>query len=215
MYIFIDESGQFTKHNNEKYFVVASFTIGDPTRTSKRFRSWMRSRFPRKMRTQSEIKWSSSGISDSLRLRTLKYISSLDVRIRFTFLLRKNIPHKYHKKNGLASGLLYTNVIGEALDDYLPIADDKVLVFCDRRHLKGMAEKEFRGILEARLLTNLSPNSFAQIKMVDSTTSVNVQIADWIAGGLFRYLEDCPLGDECFKILKNNLLGEGKELFNN
>jgi len=34
-YIFLDESGQFTKRPNEKYFVVGSFTIGNPRRTEK------------------------------------------------------------------------------------------------------------------------------------------------------------------------------------
>ena len=28
-YIFLDESGQFTKHDNEQYFVVGSFMTGD------------------------------------------------------------------------------------------------------------------------------------------------------------------------------------------
>ena len=49
--------------------------------------------------------------------------------------------------------------------------------------------------------------------MVDSTASVNVQIADWIAGALARYLEKGHLGEECFKILKGNIIGEGIELF--
>lgn len=214
-HIFLDESGQFTKHNDEEYFVVASFIVGEPTRTAKRFRSWMSSRFPKKMRTQSEIKWSATGIDDALRLRTLRYISTLDVRIRFTYLLRKNIPHIYHDKHGLESGLLYTHVVGEALEDYLPVDENQFLVFCDRRHLKRSSESEFRSVLETRLLTHLSPESLVQIKMVDSATNVNIQIADWIAGALAWYLEGRPLGDECFKILKNNLLEKGKELFNN
>ena len=69
-FIFIDESGQFTKHNHEEYFVVASFTVGVPRRTEKSFRSWCKSRFPKKMRGQSEIKWSATGIDDKLRLKT-------------------------------------------------------------------------------------------------------------------------------------------------
>jgi len=43
---------------------------------------------------------------------------------------------------------------------------------------------------------------------------VNIQIADWIAGALARYLEKGRLGEKCFKILKENIIGEGKELFN-
>ncbi|OGF22547.1 hypothetical protein A2Y83_04255 [Candidatus Falkowbacteria bacterium RBG_13_39_14] len=55
-YIFIDESGNFNKEADGKYFVVGSFTVGDQRRTNKAFRSWTHNRFPKKMRTQSEIK---------------------------------------------------------------------------------------------------------------------------------------------------------------
>ena len=49
--------------------------------------------------------------------------------------------------------------------------------------------------------------------MVDSTTNANIQIADWISGALARYLEQKPFGKEYYEILKNNVIGEGKELF--
>jgi hypothetical protein len=165
------------------------------------------------MSTQSEIKWSSSAIDPNLRLKTLRYISKLDVRIRFTYLLRENIPHGYHNKNGLESGFLYTHIIGELLEMYLPTDENQILIFCDRRHLKRVSESEFRQVLETRLLTQMEAQSMVQVKMVDSTTNVNIQIVDWIAGALAWYLEDRPLGEECFKILKNNILGKGKEIF--
>lgn len=213
MYIYLDESGQFTKHNHEEYFVVASFTVGDPHRTAKQFRSWIRTKFPRKMRTQSEVKWSATGIDPNLRLRTLRHIAKLDVRIRYAYLLRENIPDHYRKKDRIDSGLLYTNVIGESLELYLPADEDRFLVFCDRRHLKGMTSAEFRKILEARLRPQTSPRTLIQVSMVDSTEDANIQIADWIAGALARYLEKGPQGNEYFSVLKNNILGEGKELF--
>ncbi len=213
-YIFLDESGQFSKNSHEKYFVVASFTVGDIRRTEKGFRAWCRSHFPRKMRDQSEIKWSSTRYSDKLRLKTLQEISKLDVRIRFAYLLHRNIPADYHNKNKLKSGLLYTNIVGEILDSYLSISDKEFRVFCDRRRLNGMSETEFKEILKARMLPALPRDVVIQIEMVDSTTAVNIQIADWIAGALARYLEKGKLGEEFFKILKENIIGERKELFN-
>lgn len=48
MFIFLDESGEFTKHNDEQYFVVGSFTIGDQRRTDRSFRAWIQAKFPRK-----------------------------------------------------------------------------------------------------------------------------------------------------------------------
>ena len=212
--IFIDESGQFIKHNDDDYFIVASFTIGNPRRTEKQFRSWQRNKFPRKLRHQPEIKFSEVKISDDLRLKTLKFISNLDVRIHYVYLLRKNIPDEYTQKDKLQSGLLYTNVIGELLEMYLPTPDSNFYVYCDERHLKGMKKAEFRNMLKARLIPQLPQNCLSHVDMLNSCDYSNIQIADWIVGALSRYLEKKPLGEECFRILKNNIIKEeGKELF--
>lgn len=213
-YIFLDESGQFSKENDGRYFIVGSFTVGNHRRTAKQFRSWQRSRFPRRLRNATEIKFSEIEIKDELRLKTLRHIANLDVRIHYTYLLRENIPFEYWKKDKLQSGALYTNVIGETLKMYLPVRDKEFRVFCDQRHLKGIRRPNFKAILKAQLLPQLSKDTLIQIEMIDSTTNVNIQIADWISGAIARYLEKKPLGEECFQILKNNLLKvEGKELF--
>lgn len=213
MYIFLDESGQFTKHNHEEYFVVGTFSVGNQRRTDKAMRSWFRSRFPKKICTQSEIKWSSRNIDDALRLRTLKHIAKLDVRIRFSYLLRKNIPSTYRKKGKIDSGVLYTNVIGEILERYLPTDDKEIHIFCDRRSLKGMTKKQFESSIRAHLLPLCQPNAVVQVEMIDSTSNGNIQIADWISGALARYVEKGLLGEDCYKILKNNFLDEGVEFF--
>lgn len=143
MYIFLDESGNFTKHNHEEYFVVGSFTVGDIQRTAKGFRSFYVKHFPKKMKNQSEIKWSATGISDELRLKTLRYISKLDVRVRYIYLKRNNIPEEYRSKDKLKDGLLYTNIVGELLDMYLPSLDQDFRVFCDQRRLSGDDQSRF------------------------------------------------------------------------
>jgi len=214
MHIFLDESGQFNKHNHEEYFVIGSFTVGDPRRTEKDFRGFYVKHFPKKMRYQSEIKWSATGISEDLRLKTLKFISKLDVRIRYVYLLRNNIPAEYRAKNKFKEGLLYTNVVGELLDMYLPMVDQDFRVFCDQRKLSGIKKKDFRENIKARISPNLSKASIVQIETVDSTTNINIQIADWISGALAKYLEKGKLGNEYYAILKANVIGEGKELFN-
>lgn len=212
MYVFLDESGQFTKHNNEKYFIIGSFTVGDPKRTEKRFKSWQKSKFPRKIRNQSEIKFSEVKIDNNLRLKTLRMISKLDVRIKYTYLKRENIPEKFKNDGKLNTGILYTQVVGENLELYVNSGDNEFRVFCDQRHLKGSNRKEFNSILTTRLLPLLPKNSLVEIKMVDSTTNVNIQIADWISGALARYHENKELGQECFDILTNNIV-DSRELF--
>lgn len=213
MHIFLDESGQFTKHNNDRYFVVGSFTVGDHRRTEKKFKGWCRTKFPRKMKFQDEIKFSQNNIDDALRLRTIKFISKLDVRIRYTFLNRLNIPEEYRKKKKIQSGILYTEVIGETVKMYMPISDIELRVFCDQRKLMGMTKLEFEDFLTIKLMPQMPPKSLFSVNMLESNQEPNIQIADWITGTLARYHEGKPLGKELFQLLKNNIIDEGQELF--
>ncbi len=213
-YVFLDESGHFSKNDDrEKYFVVGSFTVGEPRRTAKGFRKWCRAHFPKKMRTQSEIKWSATHIEEKLRLRTLKQISKLDVRIKYVYVLKSNIPAEYRDGDKFKDGLLYTNIIGELLEMYAPNTDPDFRVFCDRRQLSGMTVSQFKDILKTRILPNLSAQAIIQIETVDSAENVNIQIADWISGAFAKYHEKSKLGDQFYAILKGNLTSEGKELF--
>jgi len=212
-YIFLDESGQFTRHDSDKYFVVGSFTVGDHRRTEKRFRSWCRTRFPKKMRYQDEIKFSQNNISDRLRLRTIKYISDLDVRIRYSFLERKNIPSGFWKHKKLESGLLYAEVVSSVVEAYISDSDDEIRVFCDQRKLMGITKAKFQEMLTARMLSNLPAKSIFTVDMLDSLQEPNIQIADWITGSIARYYENKPLGKGLFAILRNNIIGDGIELF--
>jgi len=213
MYIFLDESGQFTKHNHEEYFVVAAFTVGDPRRIEKKFRSWCHTRFPGKMRSQSEIKWSAGSIDDRLRERTLKLISRLDVRIRYVYLLRTNIPVEFRRREKIKNGSLYANIIGELIDTFLPAGEMEFRVLCDQRHLEGITAAEFKQSMEARILTKVPNKALVRVEMIDSTSNANIQIADWIVGALARYHEKGRHGKEYYEILRNNLLTEGKEIF--
>ncbi|MEK7453217.1 MAG: DUF3800 domain-containing protein [Patescibacteria group bacterium] len=213
MYIFLDESGNFKKHNHEEYFVIGSFTVSNQRATAKAFRSWLRTRFPRKMRTQSEIKWSATGITDELRMRTIKHISDLNVRIRYGYLLRNNIPSTYKRKGRLDSGILYANIIAETLETYLPTDEKEIYIFCDQRSLKDMSKSEFESHITGKLLPLCVTGTRIQVQMIDSTSNVNIQIADWISGAISRYLENSKNGEEYFKILKNNFLEKGREFF--
>jgi len=213
MYIFLDESGQFTRHNDDEYFIVAAFTVGDYRRTGKALRKWYKSKFPRKMKTQPEIKFSDRRISAELRLKTLKYISNLDVRVNYVYLLRKNIPEDYRYKDRLLSGHLYTKIIGELLEMFLPTEELEFRAFCDEGQLKGIRRSDFKKMLRAQMLPLLPAGSIVEIEMIDSISNVNIQIADWIVGALAWSLENRKLGAECGNILKNNIIGGGKELF--
>lgn len=211
-HIFLDESGQFTKNAKEKYFVIGSFTVGEPRRTAKRFRAWCQTKFPRRLRALSEIKFSSSGINDNLRLRTVQYIAKLDVRIHYTYLQCDNIPPEFREKTTLQSGLLYTQLVGEALELYLPSIDTLMHIWCDQRRLKGISKKDFVENLKARILPEMPRRATVKIETVDSSAFPNIQIADWAVGALAAHLNGKPLGEQYYWRLKNNIVKE-RELF--
>ncbi len=212
-YIFIDESGQLTNHSYEKYFIVASFSTYDPRQIAKNFRLWCKNHFPKKMRGRSEIKWSSSGITDKMRLRTLRYIAKLNLQIRFVSISNNNIPYSYRHKGKLKGGLLYTDIIGIILSDYLPITDGFLRVLCDKTNLSGFNDLEFAQTLKMRLRPYLPENISIQIEMSNSAEQPNIQIADWIAGAIARYFEQGHLGNKCHKILEKSI-ASGIRLFN-
>jgi len=108
---------------------------------------------------------------------------------------------------------LYTSIIAKILEEFLPTDEREIHVFCDQRSLKGMTRKEFENRIREHLLPLCTPDMCIHVNMIDSTANSNIQIADWISGALSRYLEKGKLGEECYKILKNNFLGEGKEFF--
>ncbi|OGE20384.1 hypothetical protein A3A14_03840 [Candidatus Daviesbacteria bacterium RIFCSPLOWO2_01_FULL_43_38] len=212
MFIYLDESGNLTKSNG-KYFLVASFTVGDPKRIAKAFRKWQKSKFPRKLKSQPEVKFNDSHLTDDLRISTLKFLAKQDVRIFYTYLNVTNIPKEYRGKEGsIKTGHLYTQIVGDTLNLYLPITETEFRVFRDQRILKGVILKDFNEHLMTQLLPQLPAKTIIQIQAMDSTTSAQIQVADWICGALARYHEKKPQGKEFYNILKNNIIKE-EELF--
>lgn len=212
MFIFLDETGNLTKDKN-KYFIVASYTVGDHRRIRKEFLKWRASKtFPKRLRHLSELKFNDKRISENLRLRTVKFIADQDVRIFYTYVLKKNIPRDFRKKRGLETGKLYLEIVAATLDLYLPITESEFRVFYDRRQLKRLHKKEFIESLTAHVALQLPAKVLPQIEDVDSTAMPQVQVADWICGALGRYYEKKKNGEKYYEILKRNIVKE-QELF--
>ena len=212
MFIYVDESGNLTK-SSDKYFIVGSYTVGDPKRILNAFRRWQRKKFPRQLKVQSEVKFNDPRLDDELRIKTLKFIAKQDIRIFYTHLKVTNIPEEYRGKEGsIKTGHLYTQIIGETLELYSPITETEFRIFRDQRILKGVASKQFNESLKTHLLPQLPAKTILQIQALDSTTSPQIQVVDWVCGALARYHEKKPLGEEFFNILKNNII-KSKELF--
>lgn len=212
MIIYLDESGILTESGGS-YFIVGTFATKDPRKISKAFRKWQRNKFPRKLKKQTEVKFSNSSLDDTLRIATLKFLVKEDIQIFYTFLKNRNIPKRYMKKGKVhQTGLLYVEIVASTLDLYIPYSNPELRVIRDKRTLKGVTEETFEEILTARILPNFPAKAIFKIQAIDSTSSVPVQIADWICGALARYYEKKPRGDEFYNVLKSNIMKE-KELF--
>lgn len=212
MVIYLDESGTITESNG-KYFIVGSFTVGDPRRISKAFRKWQKGKFPKRLKGQAEVKFSNSSLDDKLRLNTLKLLAKEDIRIFYTFLKKQNIPKEYKKKGKVhETGFLYVEIVASTLELYMPHTDPELRVIRDKRTLKGVTAGMFDEILTTRLLPKLPAKVLFRTQAVDSTSNINVQIADWVCGALARYYEGKTMGEEFYATLKNNIVQE-KELF--
>ncbi len=212
MHIYLDESGNLTKGNG-KYFIVVTYTVGDPQRIDKAFRKLQRNKFPRVLKTQAEVKFNDPHLNDDIRVRTINYLSKQDIRIFYSFLKIKNVPEEYRKKGIVhETGLLYTEIVASTLELYLPITEKELIVIRDQRGLKGVTLAQFNEKLKIRLLPQLPVKTNLKLHAVDSTTSALVQVADWVCGALARSYENKPEGQVFYDNLKKNIVEE-KELF--
>lgn len=178
MFVYLDESGNLTKGNG-KHFIVATFTVGNPQRIANAFRRWQHSKFPKKLRDQSEVKFNDSHLNDDIRKKTIIYLAKQDIRIFYTYLKITNIPKEYRKKGKVhESGLLYAEIVRATLELYLPLTEQHFIIIRDKRTLKGMSPKDFHERLKLSLLPKLPPKVMFHTQAVDSTTSPKVQIAD-------------------------------------
>lgn len=210
--IFVDESGSFSSSVNDRYFIIASFTVENPKKSAKAFRVWQQQRFPKGKRFQAENKFSDRGISDDLRRKTLRYIASLGVGIHFGFCAYKDIPKEYVRNGKIQQAQLYTSLLGRILSEHFPLSDSVCSIFCDQRALRGMKKSEFYLELIS-LLSRASPETMINIHQIDSTTDPNIQIADWIVGALAAFIYNKPLGQEYHQILRGNILGDPVRVF--
>ena len=177
MHVFLDESGDFKK-DKESYFIAGGFITNNSKRTTKAFRKWQHTKFPKKLRRKNEVKFTDSGLNEKLRLKTLNYLTEQDLRIFYVHLDKNNIPLEYQSKKGTKVGLLYAQIISEALELLLPTTEKEFRVFLDKRPLKGISTEQFKELLRIKLLPHLLKGTLLQIETVDSATHPNIQIAD-------------------------------------
>jgi hypothetical protein len=92
------------------------------------------------------------------------------------------------------------------------LTEQQFVVIRDKRTLKGMSPTEFHERLKLSLLPKLPPKTMFNVQAVDSTSSPQVQVADWVCGAFGRFYEQKPEGQAFYEKLQKNIV-EKKELF--
>ena len=193
LYIFADESGNFSG-NRDHYFVLSAFVTSDPRATRKCFLRARQTRLPKKYRHYSEIKFSDRAIPERFKKHVLGRVAQEDVRIYAIFFDKRNLPLSLRRQ---PEGLVYCHLVGQLLE-MCPLAESReIYIFLDRRNLKGTTRDAFDATLKTRLILSFPRLRRLDIEHVDSTSNVNIQIADFIAGAIFQKHErgDCSFYD--------------------
>lgn len=185
LFVFLDEAGNF-RGNKDRYFVLAAFVTGNPRATRKCFLKAKRTKLPRKYRHYTELKFSDRVIPARFKKHVLRQLAKEDIWIYALLFDKNNMPAELL---GHSEGLTYCRLVGQLLE-LCPLAEASAIhVFLDRRHLKGLSRHEFNANLKAHLAFRLGPQVRLEIQHVDSTTNVNIQLADFVCGAIFRKYE--------------------------
>lgn len=204
MFILLDESGDFFKKDD--YFVVGGFVTDNPKRTAKAFRKWQQGKFKKQLRYRTEVKFTDTRLTDKLRAQTLQHFIKQDIRIFYTYLGTKNIPAEYRRKGRIETGKLYTNIVVHTIGFVLPSKQTEVSVMIDPRQLKNITGAEFRDTVKSSIVFQLPKGAAVYVTTPDSTTNVNIQIADWICGALYQYHIGKKAGAQFYEILKEHII---------
>lgn len=204
LHVFVDEVANF-RGGRDRYCIFTAFTTHQPRVTRKCFIRAKQTKLPRKYRHYTEIKFSDRVISAQFKKHVLRQLSQEEIRIYSLVFARDNLPGVLQQQ---ADRLIYCDLIGRLLE-LCPLAESQeVYLFLDSRNLKGLTRREFDMDLRKRLLPQLRKGARLEIQHIDSTTNVNIQVADFLCGAVFQKYERGNL--EYYTLIADRISAEEK-----
>jgi hypothetical protein len=206
LYLYLDESGSL-KGDDDHYFVLLAVATTTPRVMRKCFVRARQTRLPEKYRHYTEIKFSDRVIPDQAKERILRELAELDIGLYALVVDKGGIPEVLRRQ---PEGVLYHHLV-ELLTNLCPIGECQALyVNLDRRHLPGLRREVFNAELSAYLFPRLRKGALLEIQHVDSTTDVNIQVADFLVGAVYhKYAR----GDERYYALIADRINVERVLF--
>jgi hypothetical protein len=196
LYIYADEAGNFSG-KRDAHFVLAAFSTDTPRATRKVFLTTRQTKLPKRFRSYAEVRFSDVNVPRSFKIKVLERLCAEDIGVYALILHKEGMPANLR---GREEGLFYCRLVGELLELSPVESATQVRVLLDRRRLKNLTREQFNADLQARL-AKVAPNVRIEIEHIDSTTNVNIQIADFIAGAFFQKYERGD--DEFYRALEH------------
>ena len=184
--VYLDESGDLGfSPSSSRHLVVAGVASAESFRFRRLVRETRR-RFGSEARRWSELKFNRS--SNNLRVHLLKGIANTDSLIVWTGIAKQGSQDKFRsRKEELVRGM-FAEVASEVSRRLRSRRMDLVV---DRRTNKAREKKEFDSVLKAAVFAKHAGYfpPMVRVRHVDSFNSYGLQLADHIAGAVFRLLE--------------------------
>jgi hypothetical protein len=184
--VYLDESGDMGfSPSSSRHLVVAGVASAESFRFRRLVRETRR-RFGSEARRWSELKFNRS--SNNLRVHLLKGIADADSLIVWTGISKQGSQDKLRSSREELVHSMFAEIASEASRRLRSRHMDLVV---DRRMNKEMERMEFDSVLKAAILAKHGGYfpPMVRVRHVDSFNSYGLQLADHVAGAVFRMLE--------------------------
>lgn len=184
--VYLDESGDpGLSPSSSKHLVVAGIASAESFRFRRLVRETRR-RFGSETSRWSELKFNRS--SNNLRVHLLKGIAATDSFIVWTGIVKRGSLDKFKSRREELVRSVFAEVASEVSGRLRSRRMDLVV---DRRTNKEREKKEFDSVLKAAVFAKHAGYfpPMVRVRHIDSFNSYGLQLADHIAGAVFRMLE--------------------------
>ena len=174
MYIYIDES-------EGDILVIAAVVTDKPKELKNVMRRTQQRKLQRKNPVHAEIK--ATDATDKFKGYFYKHLARLEEpRIYSIRIDKQRIPRHLRSEQGL----LYLRMVIALLEQAVPKEARNVLVFYDRRPLKGVPPSAIVATLAQKFRVRFDQPVRFEAYPTDSTEDLGIQVADFVSHALFQ-----------------------------
>lgn len=183
-YIYLDEAYNLTPGAKNQFIILGGFGTSEPKRVANAHKK-IRKLVLKQKQLGTEIKSFDRLAVEKLIPKIFKTLKDIDVVIYIIYQDKKVIPRQYYYKEKLNYERLYLEMLTILLRDEWKLKGQKqITVTADTFKTKMDKEKIIEKVLLS--LKEQYPEKHFGLQFSDSTSDLNLQVADFIVGRFFR-----------------------------